>query len=97
MASDIYKRMVGDMDDAELVRELRRRAEPKDGDKIDPELGYAAARLDRLQEALRAIRSDMTHPRNSEAIVCTVWHSDIETVVDFITNTLGDENQLGDN
>ena len=50
----------------------------------------------RYEDALRAIRRDMTHPRNSEAIVCTVWHSDIETVVDFITNTLGDENQPGD-
>ena len=45
----------------------------------------------RLTDALKAIRLDIYHPRNREAIVCTLWHSDIETIVDFICNTLDDD------
>lgn len=44
----------------------------------------------KLREALKAVRADILneHGLNSESIVCTVWHSSIETTVDFIDAAL---------
>ena len=47
--------------------------------QIDAEKRALAA-----EAALRAVRDDIMHPRNHKAIVDTIWHSDIETTVDFI-------------
>lgn len=42
----------------------------------------------RLRAALASVSDDITHDRNRLSIVCTVWHSDIETTVDFIAAAL---------
>lgn len=43
-----------------------------------------------LEAALRGVRADLLneHGLNSQSIVCTVWHSGIETTVDFIDQAL---------
>lgn len=55
------------------------------------EAGQAAqARIGRLEGALKGVRSDLLNENglNSLSISCTIWHSEIETTVDFISQAL---------
>jgi hypothetical protein len=48
----------------------------------------AEAKLQEAINALNYIGDDIVDPRNEKAVVDTIWHSEIETMIDFIDTTI---------
>ena len=60
--------------------------------RLQADLDAAVARAEKAEVGLRGVRADICNENglNTHSIVCTVWHANCETTVDFIDAALDD-------
>jgi len=60
-------------------------------DKMENEIDKLQYENKRLREALEIVGNDILKNNDGKTITDTLWHSDVETIIEYICNTLGSE------